>query len=116
MDNAFARLKGLINADTVIGNAVTTTDGVSIIPISKVTVGFLTGGGEYADMSRENYSEYPFAGGSGAGISVSPVGFLVCDGSGVKLVGIDDKSAYDKLMSLIPDVISSFTKKADKEK
>ena len=61
-------------------------------------------------MSRESYTEYPFAGGSGAGISVSPVGFLVSDGKSVKLVGVDDKSAYDKLLSLIPDVISAFTK------
>ena len=110
MDNAFVKLKGLVSADTVVGNPVTTADGVSIIPISKLTMGFLTGGGEYADMSRESYTEYPFAGGSGAGISVSPVGFLVSAGKSVKLVGVDDKSAYDKLLSLIPDVISAFTK------
>jgi len=113
MDNAFIKLKGLVSADTVVGNPVTTSDGVSIIPISRVTMGFLTGGGGYSDMSRESYSEYPFAGGSGAGISVAPVGFLVNDGKSVKLVGVDDKSAYDKLLSLIPDVISSFTCKKE---
>ena len=53
MDNAFVKMKGLISADTVIGEPMTTSDGVSIIPISKVTMGFLTGGGEYSDMSRE---------------------------------------------------------------
>ena len=74
-------------------------------------MGFLTGGGEYSDLSRENYSEYPFAGGSGAGVSVSPVGFLVSDGKSVKLVGVDDKSLYDKLLSVIPDIVSAFTKK-----
>lgn len=109
MDNAFVRLKGLVSADTVIGNAVQTADGTSIIPISKVTMGFLTGGGEYSDTSRESYDEYPFAGGSGAGISVSPVGFLISDGKSVKLVSVDDKSAYDKILSLIPDIVSTFT-------
>lgn len=111
MDNAFIKMKGLISADTVIGRPVITVDGTSIIPVSRVTMGFLTGGGEYSDLSRVNYSEYPFAGGSGAGVSVSPVGFLVSDGKCVKLVGVDDKSLYDKLLSLIPDVVSIFTKK-----
>lgn len=114
MDNAFVKMKGLISADTVVGRAVVTVDGTSIIPVSRVTMGFLTGGGEYSDLSRENYSEYPFAGGSGAGVSVSPVGFLVSDGKCVKLVGVDDKSLYDKLLSLIPDVVSIFTKKDEK--
>lgn len=114
MDNAFVKIKGLISADTVVGRPVVTVDGTSIIPVSRVTMGFLTGGGEYSDLSRENYSEYPFAGGSGAGVSVSPVGFLVSDGKCVKLVGVDDKSLYDKLLSLIPDVVSIFTKKDEK--
>lgn len=113
MDNAFVKMKGLISADTVVGKPVATLDGVSIIPISRVTMGFLTGGGEYSDLSREKYSEYPFAGGSGAGVSVSPVGFLVSDGKSVKLVGVDDKSLYDKILSLVPDVVSAFTKRKE---
>lgn len=110
MDNAFTRMKGLVSADTVIGTAVTTVGGASIIPISRVTMGFVTGGGEYSDTSRESYDEYPFAGGSGAGVSVSPVGFLVSDGKSVKLVSVDDKNAYEKLLNLVPEIISAFTK------
>ncbi len=113
MDNAFTRIKGLVSADTIIGNPVKTEDGASIIPVSRVTMGFLTGGGEYSDLTRESNSEYPFAGGSGAGVSVSPVGFLVSDGKSVKLVGVDDKSLYDKLLNVIPDVIGAFTCKKD---
>lgn len=107
VDNAFTKIRTLVDADTVIGSPVTTNDGVSIIPISKVTMGFLTGGGEYSDMSRQNYTEYPFAGGSGAGVSVSPVGFLISDGKSVKLVGVDDKSMFDKILNLIPDVVAN---------
>ena len=73
-------------------------------------MGFVTGGGEYSDTSRESYDEYPFAGGSGAGVSVSPVGFLVSDGKSVKLVSVDDKNAYEKLLNLVPEIISAFTK------
>ena len=111
MDNAFVKMKGLISADTVLGEPITTADGVNIIPISKVTMGFLTGGGEYSDMSREEYSQYPFAGGSGAGMSVSPMGFLVGSGSELKLVGVSDEGLYDKILSLIPEVMSSLIKR-----
>ena len=107
MDNAFTKIRTLVDADTVIGNPVTTADGVSIIPISKVTMGFLTGGGEYSDMSRQTYTEYPFAGGSGAGVSVAPIGFLISDGKSVKLVNVDDKNPFDKILGLIPDVVES---------
>lgn len=114
MNNAFGKMKTLIDADTVIGTPVKTSDGVSIIPISKVTMGFLTGGGEYSDMSRQNYSQYPFAGGSGAGVSVSPIGFLVSDGKSVKLISVDDKSAFDKILNLIPDVVANLLDGAKK--
>lgn len=105
MDNAFTKIRTLVDADTVIGNPVITADGVSIIPLSKVTMGFLTGGGEYSDMSRQTYTEYPFAGGSGAGVSVSPVGFLVSDGKSVKLVNIDDKNPLEKILDTVPDIL-----------
>ncbi len=107
MDNAFSKMKTLIDADTVIGSPVMTGDGVSIVPISKVTMGFLTGGGEYSDMSRQTYTEYPFAGGSGAGVSVAPIGFLVSDGKSVKMISVDDKSVFDKILNLIPDVVAN---------
>lgn len=113
MDTAFTKIKTLVDTDTIIGRPVMTADGVSIVPISKVTMGFLTGGGEYSDMSREEYTEYPFAGGSGAGVSVAPIGFLVSDGKTVKLVNVDEKSPFDKILSLIPDIAEVFIKDDD---
>ena len=105
MDNAFTKMRTFVEADTVIGTPVVTADGVSIIPISKITAGFLTGGGEYSDMSRQTYTEYPFAGGSGAGVSVSPVGFLVSDGKTVKLVNVDDKNPFEKILDTVPEIL-----------
>ena len=105
MDNAFTKIRTLVDADTVVGKPVITEDGASIIPLSKVTMGFLTGGGEYSDMAQQNLAEYPFAGGSGAGVSVSPVGFLVSDGKSVKLVNIDDKNPLEKILDTVPDIL-----------
>ena len=116
MDNAFTKIRTLVDADTVIGNPVITADGVSIIPLSKVTMGFLTGGGEYSDMAQQNLSEYPFAGGSGAGVSVSPIGFLVSDGKSVKIIKMDDKNPFDKILNLIPEVVDSLFDKEDCKK
>lgn len=107
MDNAFTKIRTLVDADTVVGNPVTTEDGVSIIPLSKVTMGFLTGGGEYSDMAQQNLAEYPFAGGSGAAVSVSPIGFLISDGKSVKIIKMDDKNPFEKILNLIPDVVDS---------
>lgn len=107
MDNAFTKIRTLVDADTVVGNPVTTEDGVNIIPLSKVTMGFLTGGGEYSDMAQQNLAEYPFAGGSGAAVSVSPIGFLVSDGKSVKIIKMDDKNPFEKILNLVPDVIDS---------
>lgn len=116
MDTAFTKIRTLVDADTVVGNPVTTEDGVSIIPLSKVTMGFLTGGGEYSDMAQQNLSEYPFAGGSGAAVSVSPIGFLVSDGKSVKIIKMDDKNPFDKILNLIPDVVDSLLDSGSKDK
>ncbi len=102
MDNAFTKMRGLVNADTILGTPIVTQNGVTIIPISRVTMGFVTGGGEYGDGSA---TENPFAGGSGAGLSVSPVGFLVNNDNEVKLVNIDDKSMIEKLVNIVPDIM-----------
>jgi sporulation protein YtfJ len=103
MDNAFTKMRALADADVVMGNPVYTADGASIIPLSRVTMGFLTGGGEYGAAEESGNEEYPFAGGSGAGVSVNPVGFLVSDGKTVKLINMDEKSPIDKLLGLIPE-------------
>ena len=107
MDNAMMRIKTFASSDTILGTPVVTADGASIIPVSKVSMGFLTGGGEYGDTARESHANYPFAGGSGAGVSVSPIAFLVSDGKSVKLIGMDDKNAFEKILETIPEVLDS---------
>ena len=116
MDNAFTKMRSLIDADVVIGTPVQTADGASIIPVNRVTMGFLTGGGEYSDLSRVETEQYPFAGGSGAGLSVSPICFLVSDGKSVKLINVDEKNTLDKILGLIPEVAGKLVEEAKKER
>ena len=114
MDNALIKIRSFVDADTVVGTPVTTADGMSIIPISRVSMGFLTGGGEYSDLSAEQKSEFPFAGGSGAGVSVQPIGFLVSDGKSIKLVNIFEKNPLEKLMDITPDIVDAIVGKIKK--
>ncbi|MCH5163890.1 MAG: GerW family sporulation protein [Clostridiales bacterium] len=114
MDNALIKIRSFVDADTVVGTPVTTNDGMSIIPISRVSMGFLTGGGEYSDLSAEQKSEFPFAGGSGAGVSVQPIGFLVSDGKSIKLVNINEKNPLEKLMDITPDIVDAIVGKVKK--
>lgn len=115
MTNAMTKIKTLVDTDTIIGTPVTTADGTMLIPVSQVSMGFLTGGGEYSDTGNSKKIEaFPFAGGSGAGVSVKPIGFLVNTGSVIKMISLDGENAYSKILDLVPKVIESFMSKPEK--
>lgn len=113
MSEAMSKLKSVIDVNTVVGNPISTFDGTTIIPISKVTAGFVAGGGEYnqtKDMKKNAKLDFPFAGGSGTGFSISPIGFLVETSKGLKLITIDNKSAYENMLEIIKNVSEKITK------
>lgn len=104
MAQTLNNLKNLVDVNTVIGKPMKIDNSpISIIPISKLSMGFLVGGGEYNDKTKS--SSYPYAGGSGAGVSVTPIGFLLCDGDSHQLIRISDNTKLDDLISVISDVI-----------
>ena len=115
MDSAFARMRTVVDADTVIGKPMFLDDGTGIIPISRVTMGFLTGGGEYSDTTGKA-SEFPFAGGSGVGAFVVPVGFLVKKDGDCKLIHIGDKTLYEKILDLVPEALEALADAIAKNK
>lgn len=104
MDSAFGKMRTLTDADIIVGNPIIMPDGTTVVPISKISIGIVTGGGEY---SQKQQSEYPFAGASGAGMSVSPVCFLVSDGKSVRMLNVGSKSMFDKVVETVPDVVGS---------
>lgn len=97
-------LRKMINVNTVVGDAMHLGDGVCIVPISKVSVGFGAGGGEYAMKSAAE--DLPFGGGAGGGMSVKPVGFLVANNGEVRFMPVEGGGdAMDALLDAIPGVI-----------
>ena len=105
MNTAMENLKPLIDSNIVVGKVIK-GDNVDVIPITKVTLGFVAGGGEYYSELKEirKETQYPFSGGSGGGVSIQPIGFLVIKNGITEFVGIDSKSVIEKLIETIPEV------------
>ena len=108
MRSTMENLRDMIDVNTVIGDTIETSDGTHIIPISKVSFGFASGGSEFGTLAKiDDYEKYPFGGGSGAGISVKPVAFLVVRNDGVKLLPLDYDTTVDRIVDSIPDIMDS---------
>lgn len=115
MVTAMNSIKQMIDVDTIIGQPIKALDNTVIIPISKVGFGFAAGGSEFNDETVNIYNRkekeenikyrLPFGGGSGAGVSINPVAFLIVQDDNVKLLEASHVSALDKLVEYVPDVI-----------
>ncbi len=106
---AMKDLGSMIDVNTVVGKPFTTPDGSTVIPVTKVTMGFMTGGGEYGEVKTIKSGDAPFAGGSGAVISVKPVGFLLSKNKGVRLVSAEN-NVYTKLFEYAEEFLNNFKK------
>lgn len=115
MMTAMSSIQDMVDVNTIIGEPIETTNGITIIPISKVCFGFAAGGSEFSGETLKEYNrrdkdeeiEYklPFGGGAGAGVSIHPVAFLVVQDGSVKLMPVDHESCLDKLLDYIPDLM-----------
>lgn len=106
MRSTMESIKDMIDVNTIVGDPVKSFDGTTIIPISKVCFGFASGGSEFNNMSTaDSTSKYPFGGGSGAGVTVKPVAFLVVKNDSIRLLSVDQQNTYDKIVDTVPQVI-----------
>jgi sporulation protein YtfJ len=111
IDSATDNLNGLTDVNTVMGTPITTTSGFQVIPFSKVTIGNLSGGGEYGDVKIVKETDsLPFAGGSGAVISMKPMGFLIDDGKSCHLLRVTDEP-LDNLIQHVSEIMRNVTTK-----
>ncbi|WP_238882695.1 GerW family sporulation protein [Clostridium sp. YIM B02551] len=107
----------MIDVNTVIGDTVQTNDGSFIIPISKVSFGFASGGSEFGaeKTNKATNSDFPFGGGSGAGVSVKPVAFLVLRDNSIRLLPVDVNNTYDRIVDTIPQIIEIIKESMNKQ-
>ena len=125
METAMNSIKDMVDVNTIIGEPIETSNNMMIIPISKVCFGFAAGGSEFSGETIDEYMKkdkeeqvqyrLPFGGGSGAGVSINPVAFLVVCKDTIKLMPISHSSTVDKLMDYVPDVIEKAQKIINKK-
>lgn len=115
MSTSMESIREMVDVNTVVGDPVKTQDGSTIIPVSKVSFGFVAGGGEYRGEMQQA-ADMPFAGGSGAGVSVKPVGFLVCSQNGVRLLSTEGQSPIERIVELIPQALEGISAMGEKER
>lgn len=111
MTTAMESLQSLVETNTIIGDPIKTPDGSMIIPVSKVGFGFAAGGSEFSPQSSDSDATLPFGGGSGGGVSLTPMAFLVIKNDEVKMVRLDQHShLYEKFLELTPTVMDKVEK------
>ena len=106
MEGTISKIREMVDVNSVVGDPITTADGVTIIPISKVSVGLAGGGSDF--VSRHvNHHENPFGGGVGAGVNVTPVAFLIIKEGNVRMlpVAAPANTTADRLVEMVPDTL-----------
>ncbi len=102
MDVTMEKVRAMADADTIVGKPIELPNNITIIPISKVSFGFASGGSDVPNKAQST----AFAGGSGAGVTISPTAFIVIKDTEVRMLQVSDKpDAVDKAVSMVPDVI-----------
>lgn len=108
MKTAMENLKEMIDVNTIVGDPVETPDGSIILTVSRVGFGFAAGGSEFdsASQGKSEQTELPFGGGSGGGVSITPIAFLIVGHKGVKMIHLDEQThLYEKLIEAAPAAV-----------
>lgn len=111
LQTSMAKIKEMVDVNTIVGDPVTTPDGVTLVPVSRVSFGFGGGGG---DLVKQRSG---FAGGSGAAVRIEPIGFLIIRGGIVNMLNIQPPAAntLDRIVDLIPQLMDKAEQLRDKK-
>lgn len=119
LDSTIQKIREMIDVNSVVGEPITTPDGVTIIPVNKVSVGFGGGGSDFASKTTDK--DNPFGGGVGGGVKVTPICFLVVKDGNVRMMSVPQpaNSSAERLVEMLPDTLEKIntfveTKKANK--
>ena len=114
LESTIQKIRDMLDVNTVVGEPIQTPDGVTIIPVSKVSVGFGGGGSDFASKSTEN----PFGGGVGGGVKVSPVCFLIVKDGNVRMISVPApaNTTTERIVEMLPDTLDKITAYLDSKK
>lgn len=122
MSSSMSKIREMVDVNTVIGDPIVTGDGVTIIPVTKVSIGYGGGGSDFATKNYPANRDNAFGGGAGAGVTITPVAFLVVRGENVRMLPVAEpaSTSVDRLIEQLPDLIDKLqsfveSRKAEKE-
>lgn len=112
METSIGKIRDMVDANTVVGEPITTPDGVTVIPVSRMSFGFASGGNDKNPQSKGIW------GGAGAAVRVSPIGFLVIKDGGVRMLNISAPAitTADRVLDMVPELIDRIESMVDKYK
>jgi len=115
METTMQKVREMIDANTIVGEPITTVDGITLIPVSKLTFGFAGGG---SDFNKKQEPQGGFGGGIGAGVNIEPVAFIIVKDENVKLLHVSPpaSSTLGRLIETVPEVFDKVTDFIDKSK
>lgn len=106
MDTTLDKIRAMVDSNTIIGTPIHTADGTMIVPVSKMSFGFASGGSDFPSKTNKDL----FGGGGGAGVSVTPVAFLVVKDENVRMMQLaDTANTVDRAIGMLPDVVDKIT-------
>ena len=116
LENTIAKIREMVDVNSVIGKPITTPDGVTIIPVSKVSVGFGGGGSDFSHKTPTS-AELPFGGGVGGGVKVSPIAFLVVKDGNVRRLPVASapNPTSERIVEMVPDLLDKITAVIDRK-
>ena len=108
LEGTIQKIREMVDVNSVIGEPITTPDGVTIIPVSKVSVGF---GGGGSDFATKNGGENPFGGGVGGGVKVTPICFLIVKDGNVRMMPVTNpaNTTADRIVEMVPDTLDKIS-------
>ena len=111
LESTIQKIKEMVDVNSVIGAPITTPDGVTIIPVSKVSVGFGGGGSDFTTKSSRPGEENPFGGGAGGGVKVTPICFLIVKDGAVRMMPVAEpaNTTADRIVEMVPDTLDKIS-------
>lgn len=117
LESTMQKMKEMMDVNSVVGDPIVTPDGVTILPVCKVSYGVGGGGSDFPTKSAQR-PEYPFGGGTGVGAKITPVAFLIVKGDSVRLLPVGEAASTtaDRVVELVPDVLDRISAFVDSRK
>jgi len=111
METVMEKIRQMVDVSTVIGNPITTPDGITLIPVSRVSFGFASGGSDFTGKHQQATQPNPFGGGGGAGVKIAPVAFVVIKDGSVRVMTIEPpvSNTVDRVIDSAPDIIDKIS-------